>query len=88
MKVIFKESFEKDLHAIGDQRVLRQIQKLIIKLENAAALSQLSNIKKLAGGKNLYRIRLGDYRLGVIAESNSVTVVRILHRREIYRYFP
>ncbi|MBP1468695.1 type II toxin-antitoxin system RelE/ParE family toxin [Candidatus Chloroploca sp. M-50] len=35
-----------------------------------------------------YRIRIGDYRLGLFVEDDTITVVRFLHRRDIYRYFP
>jgi mRNA-degrading endonuclease RelE of RelBE toxin-antitoxin system len=31
---------------------------------------------------------LGDYRLGLVIEDDIVTLVRILHRKDIYRYFP
>ncbi|MGH2412635.1 MAG: type II toxin-antitoxin system RelE family toxin, partial [Microcystaceae cyanobacterium] len=35
-----------------------------------------------------YRIRLGDYRIGLFIEGKTVTFARVLHRKEIYRYFP
>jgi mRNA interferase RelE/StbE len=35
-----------------------------------------------------YRIRLGDYRVGLKIENNTVCFVRFLHRKDIYRYFP
>jgi len=44
-------------------------------------------VVKLSGSKNLFRIRLGDYR--IIYEIRDsvlvVTIVKIGHRREIYR---
>ena len=43
---------------------------------------------KLQGGDDFYRIRVGDYRLGIIVELEAVVFVRCLNRREIYRYFP
>lgn len=43
--------------------------------------------KKLHGGEDLYRIRVGDYRMiyQVQARIVVVTVIRIGHRRDIYR---
>jgi mRNA interferase RelE/StbE len=43
--------------------------------------------KKLKGMKNLHRIRIGDYRVVYQVQSDVllVLVVRIGHRREIYR---
>ncbi len=44
-------------------------------------------VKKLAGAENLWRIRVGDYRIVYSIEDNRliVLVVKIGHRREIYR---
>jgi mRNA interferase RelE/StbE len=46
-------------------------------------------VKKLKGLKGLYRARVGDYRVVYSAEHARlvVLVVRIGHRREIYRGF-
>ena len=52
-------------------------------------LGALSSVTKLSGGSgDFYRIRVGDYRLGLELEGEEVVFVRCLHRREIYRYFP
>ncbi|HEY8665359.1 MAG TPA: type II toxin-antitoxin system RelE/ParE family toxin [Tepidisphaeraceae bacterium] len=42
---------------------------------------------KLAGGQNLYRIRVGDYRIvyEIDDEMHQVKVTIIAHRREVYR---
>lgn len=47
------------------------------------------DLKKLSGGRGAYyRIRVGDYRLGLEVEGDVVVFVRCLHRRDMYRYFP
>ncbi|MDI6790202.1 MAG: hypothetical protein QME44_05890 [Thermodesulfobacteriota bacterium] len=48
----------------------------------------MSNIKKLRAQGNYYRIRLGDYRIGLVVDDIGARFVRFLHRSEIYRYFP
>jgi len=49
--------------------------------------SELLRIKKLKGAENLYRIRLGDYRVvyEIRNERLIVLVIKIGHRREVYR---
>ncbi len=49
--------------------------------------SELLKIKKLKGADELYRIRLGDYRLvyEIRQERLVVLVIKIGHRREVYR---
>jgi len=43
--------------------------------------------QKLAGSKNAYRIRHGDYRVlyEVVEVARRIVVVKIGHRREVYR---
>lgn len=43
---------------------------------------------KLRGYRSFYKIRFGNYRVGVRFEENTLTFERVLHRKEIYRYFP
>lgn len=88
MKVQFRESFAKDLRNIRDRRTLAKVKSLVRLIENAQTLDQVTNLKKLAGGKSYYRVRIGSFRLGLVAEGAMVTFVRFLHRKEIYRYFP
>ena len=44
-------------------------------------------VKKLTGAENLWRIRVGDYRIVYTIEDDRliVLVVKIGHRRKIYR---
>jgi len=51
-------------------------------------LSDIQNLKKMQGYDTFYRIRLGDYRIGIEVAADQVILVRILHRKDIYRYFP
>ena len=85
MKVEFKASFAKDLRSIKDNALLARIKEVI---EQVSDLQQLTNLKKLKSGANYYRIRVGEYRLGITIEGATVTFVRRLNRKEIYRYFP
>ncbi len=55
---------------------------------SAKNLSEISSCKKLTGFRNAYRIRLGPYRIGFFFEKETVELVRILNRKDIYKYFP
>lgn len=45
------------------------------------------NAKKLHGDKDLYRVRVGDYRIiyGIHDKKLLILVIRLAHRREAYR---
>ena len=88
MNVIFTKQFEKDIRKIRDKNVAVRIEEVIIEIKKAPGISQISNLKKLTGFKNSYRIRIGDYRIGLFIKNGTVEFARFLRRKEIYRYFP
>jgi len=89
MDTAFRKSFVKDLKRHGnDERLLEQIKNIILEVEAVDNILAINNLKKLKAVGSYYRIRTGSYRVGLIIENNTVTFVRVLHRKEIYRYFP
>ena len=42
----------------------------------------------MKGYANFYKIRFGDYRLGLQIINDRIICERVLHRKEIYGYFP
>ena len=88
MNVEFKRSFTKDLKQIQDRALLKRVQEIVEQIESAATFQEVSSVKKLRGSETYYRIRVGDYRMGLRIEAETVIFVRFLHRRDIYRYFP
>ncbi len=78
----------RDLKKIQDEALRRRVKETIEKVEAAETLRELPNLTKLSGTSGFYRIRVGDYRIGIAVEGDEVEFVRCLHRRDIYRYFP
>jgi len=48
----------------------------------------INDLKKLCGTPDAYRIRVGDYRVGVTIGGELVEFVRFPPRRDLYRFFP
>jgi mRNA interferase RelE/StbE len=89
MKVLYVKALVKDLEAVSQNLgVKKKFLKLIERLKTIDSLSELQNIKKIEGYDNYYRLRVGDYRLGLKLSGNTVELIRFLHRRDIYRRFP
>ncbi|MGF1522132.1 MAG: type II toxin-antitoxin system RelE/ParE family toxin [Leptolyngbyaceae cyanobacterium] len=89
MKVEYRKLFLKDLKKLKKQPIYQQIHELAFTaLPEASSLQELSNIKALVGTPNQYRIRVGDYRVGLELNGDTLELMRVLHRREFYRYFP
>ena len=88
MNVVFKASFARDLRRVRDKHLRDSIREVIEHIEQADTLQEVTDVRRLKGGTGYYRVRIGDYRLGLLVEGDTVTFVRFLHRKDIYRYFP
>ncbi|NEQ98638.1 MAG: type II toxin-antitoxin system RelE/ParE family toxin [Cyanothece sp. SIO2G6] len=88
MRVRFKPSFKRDLKKIKDTQVLVAIEVLLNTVKSAERPDVISNLIKMKGYDNFYRVRISNYRVGIQVIEDDVIFVRVLHRREIYRYFP
>jgi len=88
MKVLFENSFARDLKKIRNKRLLKQMEEIVEEVKSAATVNDVADLKKMQGYDTFYRIRLGDYRIGIDVSGGQVIFVRFLHRKDIYRYFP
>ena len=89
MKVLYAKALLKDLEALSrNPGVKKRLLKLIETLKAIKTLDELQHIKKIEGYDCYYRLRIGDYRLGLKLSGNTVELIRFLHRRDIYRRFP
>jgi len=66
-----------------------RIEKLAFEtLPQAGSIYAINGAEKLKGYREFYKIRFGDYRVGFRYENGILTLERVLHRKDIYRYFP
>jgi mRNA interferase RelE/StbE len=80
--LVIKKSAERELRAIPKQDMRR----IVTRIQGLAQQPRPTVCEKLSGEER-YRIRQGDYRIvyAVDDESRTVEVVKIGHRREVYR---
>ena len=88
MKTAFRESFARDLKGVRDKKLFQRVKDVIDAVEKAESLNDLPHLKKIKGEKNYFRLRLGGYRIGLALENDTLVFVRVLDRKDIYRYFP
>jgi mRNA interferase RelE/StbE len=87
MEVIVTKTFKKQ-YLRCPTHVKEAVQAVISELEKAKSLQEIHNIKKLNGFKNFYRIRAGQYRIGVKEQKPSVFLLCVMERSQIYKVFP
>ena len=88
MKVVFEASFARDLKKIREKLILERVEQAISDVKCSDTLQDIKAFSKLSGHDTCYRIRVGDYRIGIEVSGDEIIFVRILHRKDIYRYFP
>ena len=88
MIATFRKSFMRDLKKVKDRALVGRVRAAIEQVEAAAQLQAIGDLKKLSGTDNCYRIRVGEYRIGVTIEGDIVEFVRCLPRPDLYRFFP
>jgi mRNA interferase RelE/StbE len=83
--VEFTRSAEKEFGRLPRKLQLRAAEAIALLSENP--YSELIKVKKLKGAEDLYRIRVADYRIvyELRDERLIILVIKIGHRREIYR---
>ncbi|MGH7813540.1 MAG: type II toxin-antitoxin system RelE family toxin [Candidatus Binataceae bacterium] len=77
-----KPSAHKEFEDLSDDLRAR----MVPKVEALAANPRPAGCKKLRGCKDLWRIRIGDYRVVYIIDDAQkiVSIARVAHRRDVY----
>jgi mRNA interferase RelE/StbE len=81
-RVSLTTSAERELHSLPANVISRIVQRL----ERLTTAPRPPGCRKLAGGDNEWRVRVGDYRIVYEIDDSAriIDVTRIAHRREVY----
>jgi len=84
-QIVFAKSAQKDLEDLPKT----EIQKILSKIEKLSSHPYPHGYTKIKGHSNLFRIRVGNYRVvySVYKEEVIIDIVRISHRKDVYRIF-
>ena len=87
MNFEIRKTFTKDADKLP-ANIQRQLAVIITDIQQAKQLTQIKDCKKIKGSKTAFRIRLRQYRIGFFFENETIELVRVLARKDIYKYFP
>ena len=90
MNVDSTKSFLNDFKKITNPTTKAEIERVVLTVKKALAVKDIPNLRKMRGYKKgiYYRIRVGNYRIGVTVENSLVTFYAVGLRKDIYRRFP
>jgi len=88
-KVEYKRKFLKELASLP-QNVHSRLEIIVFKELETDNPFELDYINKIKWYKDKYKIRIGDYRIGLTINQKQKIIIceRVAHRREIYQIFP
>ncbi len=88
MQIRINRKFLKELDVLPEKERKRIEQFVFEDSINFENVNNVTGIKKLKGYQNYYRIRFGDYRAGLKYENDTLTFERLIHRKDIYKFYP
>ncbi len=82
-EVVFVRSARKELEGLDDRLAIRMLNRI----EKLGDEPRPAGVRKLRGSTNLWRLRIGDYRVvyAVDDDSRLVDIVAVRHRSDAYR---
>ncbi len=82
-EILLAQAVEKDLKKLPSEIFNR----IIPKIKELAKNPKPQWSRKITGSKSDWRIRVGDYRIiyEIDAREKSINVMRIRHRKDVYR---
>ena len=88
MKVEPTRLFRRDVRQLGSAQIRRRLEQVIQELIAADNITEVSGVSRMTAPGEHYRIRIGEYRLGITMDGETAILRRFLPRGEIYRRFP
>ena len=81
-RVTVRKSVEKDLRKLDR----KEIPRIVASFDQLALDPFPPSSKKLVGAENIYRLRLGDYRViyMVSHSEKEISIERVRHRKDVY----
>jgi mRNA interferase RelE/StbE len=87
MRLIINKSYLKDIRGVS-HTVQIQSAEALENLVNAPTFSDIQNFKPMTGHPGYYRIRIGQYRIGLRWDGVQFFAERIGTRGDIYKTYP
>ena len=85
MNVTFDRKFFKDFSKLPEhiQKSFAELHEVFFEV---STIRDIPNCLKLAGNENIYRVRIGDYRITFKSkDTNSIEFRRFLSRGQVYK---
>lgn len=88
MIINYNRKFKKDLERLNEKKIKAALKVVIQEIKEKRSLAEIKGVKKIAGHPTAYRLRIGNYRLGLFYHEGMISLQRFVKRNDIYKVFP
>ncbi|MDX1919834.1 MAG: hypothetical protein SFU25_03760 [Candidatus Caenarcaniphilales bacterium] len=88
MKLLIKDSFQKELKKYKSGKLLKQVGEILEKIKLCKHIWDVGDVKLMQGTKDFFRIRVGNFRIGIKIQDETVFVIKFAIRGNFYKNFP
>lgn len=89
MQLKFKKPFLKQLAELPSEARIKVEEFVFKQLPACQSIADAGLIEKMQGYNGYYKARFGSYRVGMKQEQDGTLIIMlVMHRKEIYRFFP
>ena len=88
MKITYRKRFLKELSQIPFKQRKRIQHFVFEQFPKSNTILSTGKLERLKGYQGYYKVRFGAYRVGLKVSDKEVVFERVLHRKDIYRYYP
>jgi mRNA interferase RelE/StbE len=87
MNIAYSKKFLKQLSELP-KSYRNKIERFVFEdLKQTDALAKLGNIEKMQGYDNHYKVRFGDYRIGLQEKDGNIIIKVVMHRKKFINSF-
>ncbi len=88
-KVEYTKRFLKELVNLPKE-IQTKVEEMVFKELPSSNPFELGYVERMTGYPDKYKIRLGNYRIGITIDKDNQVIVcqRVSHRKDIYKIFP
>jgi mRNA interferase RelE/StbE len=88
LRTAYRKQFLKELARVPPKTRVKIEALAFEELPKMNSIWETRKVERMKGYRSYYKIRFGSYRVGLKIEGDTVIFERVLHRKDIYRYFP
>ena len=80
MEVSYSKKFLKQLAGVPSEIRVKIESFVFNDLVDVSSISSLGKVEKMQGYDGFYKVRFGNYRLGLVIENERITVKTVMHK--------